>query len=288
MKSPMKGEAKAQNSARDVRDEFRKLLNFDIVATLARMRDANGKVILNSDDLFAMLPQYANHPEQRIHLGPMLYPVAAEITDSLYAILLKSAVTEDDTVVFTAGGSATGKTSILRTAGKTPGVSFIVDTTFSNIARAMSQVELALESGRKAEIHYVYRDFRESVIGMIRRALDPKSGRIVPVDDMGRTHFGAQRAVLELWERYQDNPRVGVKLHENVNGKLRQIKEEVFLERLYASIDSLQELGQIILDEIREIQDFQRKDPNESDDAGGARIQISEAFYEAARSKAKR
>jgi hypothetical protein len=151
----------------------------------------------------------------------------------------------------------------------------------------MSQVKVALQSGRKVEIHYGYRDFRESVIGMVQRALDPKSGRIVPVDDMARTHFGAQRAVLEVWEFYQDNPRIGIKLHENVGGKLRQIKEELFLERLYESIDSLQESGQGTLDEIRESQDSQAKGPHEGHDAGGPRIHISEAFYEAARSKVK-
>ena len=57
----------------------------------------------------------------------------------MYARLLTSEVGDNDTVVFTAGGSATGKTSILRAAGKTPGVSFIVDTTFSNVVRAMRE-----------------------------------------------------------------------------------------------------------------------------------------------------
>lgn len=147
------GPRKTRFSPQNIREEFQELLNRDISATLAGMQGANGKVVLNSDDLFRMLPLYANQPGQRFLLGPILYPVAAEFTDRIYAHLLQSEFTDDDTIIFTAGGSATGKTSILRTAGKPPGVGFIVDTTFSNVDRAVSQIERALGSGRKVEIH---------------------------------------------------------------------------------------------------------------------------------------
>jgi hypothetical protein len=274
-------------SVENIGREFRKLLYRDVAASIHGMQDPNGKVILNSDDLFKMLPRYADNPDQRIHLGPVLYPIAAKFTDLIYSRLLKIKVSKDDTVIFTAGGSATGKTSILRTAGKTPGVSFVVDTTFSNAKRAISQVNRALRSERKVEIHYVYRDFRESVIGMVQRALDPKSGRIVPVDDMARTHFGAQRTILDALERYQDEPRVSTKLKENVGGKLRQINVESFVKRLFESVDFLQKWGQSVLDEIRENKDLQGENSPEGDDPRRARIPFSKAFYEAARSKAQ-
>ena len=122
----------------------------------------------------------------------------------------KLMVSDSQTLVLETAHSATGKSSILRTAGSTPGVSFIVDTTFSNTARSMLQVDGALKSGRRVEIRFVDRAFRDSVLGMVERALDPNSGRIVPIDDMARTHFGAQRSILEACERFQSEKPLAI------------------------------------------------------------------------------
>src|ERR1700677_3356914 len=212
---------------------------------------SEGKVVLNSDDLFKMLPRYDKNPEERLFLGPLLYPVARKFTDYVYKKLLEAPLGKDDTVVFTAGGSATGKSTILRAASGKPGVDFVVDTTFSDPVRAMAQVEKALASGRKVEIHYVYRDFSESVRAMLKRALDPQSGRIVPIDDMARTHYGAQRSVLTTLEDYQDNESVSIKLNElGTDGKLRTLDEKDFAGLLHGSVDKLQKSGQHVLDEF--------------------------------------
>lgn len=252
------------------------------------MRDPiSGKIILNSDDLFRMLPRYEARPADRMFLGPLLYPVARDFTDATYARLLARPATSDDTIVFTAGGSATGKSSILRSAGRKRGVDFVVDTTFSNVQRALNQVNLALAAGRKVEIYYVHRDFRESAIAMIERALDPASGRIVPIDDMARTHFGAQRSVLEAIVNYWEEPRVLIELRANSAGKLRQLSEEEFARKLHPSVDALAELGQSVLNEFRENQDQQGRSRDPDHDARGESLYFSEAFYEAARSQTK-
>ena len=80
----------------------------DLAATLDRMRNPAGKIILNSDDLFKFLPRYETHPAERIHLGPLLYPVARAFTDRIFRHLLARKFRDNDTVIFTAGGSATG------------------------------------------------------------------------------------------------------------------------------------------------------------------------------------
>jgi hypothetical protein len=266
--------------------EFDARLRADLDETIERMRDAeSGKIVLNSDDLFRILPRYEAHPEERMVLGPLLYPTARDFTDEIYACLLNRPFGENDTVVFTAGGSATGKSSILRSACENLGVAFIVDTTFSNAARALDQVDRALASGRKVEIHYVYREFRDSITGMIHRALDRRSGRIVPVDDMARTHFGAQRALLQVMRKYLEDPRVSVILSENVGGKLRPLSELRFGALLHGSVDALAKLGQAVLDEFREIQKGRWHPDGADHDAGGGDLHFSKAFYEAARSK---
>ena len=268
--------------------EFQRLLNADVDATLDRLRDARGTVVLNSDDLFKVLPRYEANVEERKFLGPLLYEVAKEFTDQIYARLLARPVGENNEVVFTAGGSATGKSTILRTEGPRPEVDFIVDTTFSNVERALSQVDRALASGRQVRIYYVYRDFLESLRSMLERAQNPLVGRVVPVDDMARTHFGAQGAVLEAVDKYQQNGRVEISLNANTGaGKLELMDEKRFFELLYPSVDSLQEKGQILLDELRRNSRSRRGDDGEDHDPAGQDLFVSEALYEAARSKAK-
>src|SRR5687767_11931107 len=94
----------------EAREEFKRLLEEDVGKTLDSMRDPkSGRIILNSDDLFRIYPTYAAQVDQRFRLGPILYPTAKKFTDETFEALLKTEVTEDaDTVVFTAGGSATG------------------------------------------------------------------------------------------------------------------------------------------------------------------------------------
>ena len=271
-----------------LRREFSELLRKDVEGTLGRLRDRGGRVVLNSDDLFKILARYEANPPDRKWLGPLLYPVAAEFTDEIYERLLSRPVDANDTVVFTAGGSATGKSTILRTAGRRQGVDFIVDTTFSNAGRALWQVKKALASGRKVEIYYVYRKFAESVRAMLKRALDPESGRIVPIDDMARTHFGAQRAILEALMQYQDDGSVSIVLYENGSGgKLNALSVEEFSRRLHPSIDKLQRIGQRVLNEFFESETGRRSGHGGDQDSRGKGLHVSPEFYEAARSKAQ-
>jgi hypothetical protein len=151
---------------------------------------------------------------------------------------------------------------------------------------AMAQVEKALARKRKVEIHYVYRDFAESVKAMLKRALDPKSGRIVPIDDMARTHHGAQLSVLEAMERYQNDARVLIELNENETGRdLVVLDEKGFYDHLHHSIDKLKQTGQSILDELYNKKRAKWRGIGKDHDAGREKLYLSKALYEAARSK---
>ena len=252
------------------------------------MRDRSGRIVLNADDLFKMLPEYEANPADRKILGPMLYPTARKFTDEIYERLLSQPLGSEDTIMLTAGGSATGKSTILRTDGRRPGVEFILDTTFSNTERGLLQIEKALEAGRKVEIQYVYRGFKSLVIAMLRRALDPASGRIVPIDDMARTHFGAQRAILAALARFQDDGRVAIVLKENGrDGKLRILSEKKFARKLHPSVDRLQKVGRHVLDKFFRKERGKRRDDGDDQNAGGKKLHVSQDFYEAARSKAQ-
>jgi hypothetical protein len=265
----------------EIQRRFAELLESDPQAVLDATRDSGGHVVLNADDLFKRWPEYEANSLARRWLGPLLYPVARKFTDHLYAELLHSAPTTGNTVIFTAGGGASGKSTVLRAQANRPEVDFVVDTTFSDSPRAIAQIEAALGASREVEINYVHRNFEEAVHGMIERALDPKVGRIVPIDDLAKTHFGAQRTIFAILERYEEEPRVAIRLWKSLpDNKVRTLTLVGLFKRRLPDIDALQKQGQTVLDET-----FAEANQNPTGQWGGLCGQRT--FYEAARSKAQ-
>jgi hypothetical protein len=264
----------------EIQKQFSDLLDND-PKILDYMRDNGGHVVLNADDLFKRWPEYAENPTSRRWLGPLLYEVARNFIDFLFAKLLKQSPTTGTNVIFTAGGGASGKSTILRAQVDRPEVDFVVDTTFSDSARSIKQIDTALGAGRQVEINYVYRDFEDAVRGMIERALDPKVGRIVPIDDMARTHSGAQETVFAVIERYEEDPRVAVRLWESLpKNTIKPLSLRGLIARQLPEIDELQKLGQCVLNEC-----FEEAIRNPVGQWKG--LQSDRPFYEAARSKAQ-
>lgn len=265
----------------EIQNRFAGLLDGDPRAVLDSTRDDGGHVVLNADDLFKCWPMYRDNPKARRWLGPLLYPVARNFIDRLYAELLGSAPTTGTTVIFTAGGGASGKSTILRAQANRPEVDFVVDTTFSDPQRAIDQIEAALSAGREVEVNYVYRDFEDSVRGMIERALDRRVGRIVPIDDLARTHSGAQETIFIILDLYEDEPRVAIRLWKSLpGGKVRTLTLKGLIERRLPDIDVLQKRGQSVFDET--FADSIQNPTGQWKGLGG-----EGSFYEAARSKAQ-
>lgn len=255
--------------------EFTAQLNRDMMKTLSPLRDPRGRVVLNADDLFSQHPLYRESHEARKFLGPALYPVARDFTNRAYLRLLSVPLGSDDIVVSTAGGGASGKSTVLRAEAKRLGVEFIVDTTLSGYARAFWQISAALDVGRKVNIHYVYRPFEDCVRGMLERALDPKVGRVVPVDDLARTHNGSQQTIIQLLSDLSGDDRVRLRSWENVGvNQAARMSAAMFAERIHPSVDVLKERGQDTLDAIY-------KEKDRFWNAG----KIPEELYQAASSK---
>lgn len=266
----------------ETRKQFAALLAADPASVLDATRDGGGHVVLNADDLFKRWPPYREDPRARRWLGPVLYEVGKNFIDRLFTELLVQVPTTGNTVVFTAGGGASGKSTILRAQANRPEVDFVVDTTFSNTTRAIQQIDAALGAGRLVEVNYVYRDFKEAVVGMIKRALDPNVGRIVPIDDLARTHFGAQETIFTLLQRYENEPRVAILLWQSLpNNRVKSFALSGLVTRILPEIDELQKLGQTILDEAFETADHDPTGQWQGLSGDGS-------FYEAARSKAQK
>lgn len=286
---PLRKRRFSQSDCAKIAHRFRHFLDEHATAALDKMRHER-KITLNSDDLFLLCREYEANPNQRATLGPQLYATARRFIDRTYKQLLARRPRTSTTVVFTAGGSATGKSTILRAAGKRSGVDFLVDTTFSDTERALAQIDRALQAGRKVEVYFVHRDFRDCVISMLARA--QRAGRLVPIDDMARTHYGAPRAVLAALEKYQEDKRVLIRLFKNEGSRrLSQLTLRDFESAIAQSVDDLRDLGESVLDEFcassrRKGQSRSRH--NQNSDVRRKDVRIPFAILKAARSKAKK
>ncbi|MEI6492255.1 MAG: hypothetical protein WCO94_06880 [Verrucomicrobiota bacterium] len=234
------------------KEKFRK----DPELALKRFFKGRSIPILSADALMEESDDYSSGPNGRRSYGAALYEIAAHQTDLAYAKLLNRPVEDGrDTVVFTAGGSASGKSSVLAVGALPKSAELVFDTTFSTPARAMGQVKRALQNSRKVHICYVYREFGVCVRAMLGRALNPKNGRVVNVGTMAKTHSGARDSVNQALVAYAENPDVTFAFF-----RLRSTGLIVLTPREYATlpiqnIDTLRARGDSLIDEIHRNQD---------------------------------
>ncbi|MBR4878055.1 MAG: zeta toxin family protein, partial [Rhodocyclaceae bacterium] len=126
----------------------------------------------------------------------------------------------DALVVFTAGGSGSGKSSAIgRALSEGTAVADItLDGTFSKLTKARNRVQAALDSGRKVAIRYVYCAPENAAKLAIGRAI--RHGRPVPVSVMAETHSQALQTVRAIAEDFKGDERVMVIAIDNNGNKV--------------------------------------------------------------------
>lgn len=131
-------------------------------------------------------------------------------------------------VVFTAGGAGSGKsTSVSRIQEVqllVDQAQIVFDTTMSN-EQAIELVRMALSTGRRVTIVYVYRRPEDAFAGMIGRARD--TGRPVSLTNFISTHLGAPRTILALQRRFQrqvTGGQLNIRVIDNT-GRLEDARE---------------------------------------------------------------
>lgn len=129
------------------------------------------------------------------------------------------------------GGSGAGKTSGLRLL-KEQGISpddyaIIYDTNSNNIKGTTRRIDAIINSGRKPEMLYVYREPVEAFEnGVIKRM--QTQGRVVPVENHVSTHLGSQDVITQVAAKYGDN--VAITAVDNSRGAGKAV--EVPLEEI--------------------------------------------------------
>lgn len=145
------------------------------------------------------------------------HEAASAFAKDYYKKLLANPETKDKPVLITGGGAGAGKTSSLTKLGSLDNYAAVNDTNLTTLHSAESRIEPALQSGRKVQIAYVYRDPVDAFTnGNIPRG--QKIGRIVTILHHADTHVGSLDTIKQVAEKYKDNPNVEIKVIDNSHG----------------------------------------------------------------------
>jgi hypothetical protein len=148
--------------------------------------------ILNADDAATLFDRYNASP---LTMRTVVHPAATELRDSL----LQERLAEDappgkNFVLFTAGGNATGKSTIALLSGAASAAHAVFDSTLSNPDEARKLVNQTLAAGKEVHIYHVSRPLDETLYGMIERSKG--EGRVVSIPQLLRS---TQHSAATVW-----------------------------------------------------------------------------------------
>lgn len=174
---------------------------------IERYLQENGN-ILDADRAKELFPLFTESRQTRIRHLTAVYEPAQQLIDLIYNRKLQSA-DKDALVIFTAGGPACGKSSLVESIRETIQTAHLtMDGTLSDLSRAIKNINLALNANCLVAVFFVYRHFPDAVEGAIQRALSSESFRPVPVRIVAGKYFGALHTTSTLYAEFRQNPRV--------------------------------------------------------------------------------
>jgi len=184
--------------------------------------DSQGGKILSTDIARELSPDYLNNRS----LSANVHEPASAFIKERYADILRQPPGPGETpsVLFTAGGTGSGKSTALDGLIDTQSFQVVFDTNMSKFPSAVTKIDQALAAGKSVDIAMVYRDPLEafqngSLTRAIRQAEEFATGRTVPLNDHIDTHRGSLNVVGKLAEKYKDNPNVNIQAIDNSRGK---------------------------------------------------------------------
>ena len=165
----------------------------------------------NPDNAADLFPDYCSSPENLAKYRTAVAGAAGWVSDEAF----KERLAEPDEipVLFTAGGTASGKSTI---AGPAADAGLIVfDSTLSNTDLSKQRLQEALGSGRHVEVCYIYRDPGEAWSAGKTRTEEEGAGRTLTTQVHASTHEGAAKTLEQLTRDFSNNPQVEFRFFEN-------------------------------------------------------------------------
>ncbi len=200
--------------------------------------------VLNADNAATLFYDYVADP---VKYREAVHQAATEIRDRLFARkLAEEAPVGKNFVLFTAGGNASGKSTITQLAGSSEAAHVVYDSTLANLDRARQLVQQALASHKPVAIQHVSRPIDEAFRGMLERSRS--EGRVVSIRQMLKSQRASANTVQVLQREFAGNPRVKFRFYDNRGGAARETSRSSVLKS-YA--ESRHQLNEILDSEYR-------------------------------------
>lgn len=192
----------------------------------AQLADSEGGKILSTDTARELFPGYLADRTR----SQAVHEPASWIIRQLYAEALdqKPTAGAENKILWTAGGTGAGKTSVVKRllGAERESAHRVYDTNIANFKSGKAKIDQGLAKGFGSDVVYVDRDPTEALVkGALTRAMDQEarygSGRTVPIADHVNTHVDANQVIRQLAAHYADEPRVRIQILDNRNGKDR-------------------------------------------------------------------
>ena len=189
-----------------------------------KIKDTQGGRVLDVDIARELVPGYKPEEAGKVH------EEASAIIKQRYTELLQEPVEKgkEPFVLFTAGGSGSGKTTAIRTTldGLRGKADIVYEGMMSKVESSVKKIDQALESGRDVHIAYVHRDPVDAWHSVLDRA--EETGRTVPLDAHAEAHSSVQTTIEKLQDIYKDTPQVVFHAIDNNQGpgKAREVPFE--------------------------------------------------------------
>ena len=188
----------------------------ELAQEYAAMDGTDGGHLIDVDRIRELSPEYRADRSR----ANDIHAAASKFSQQLYEHALAQPVGEGGrrpVVVFTAGGSGSGKSTAIGKLLGAGNADITLDGTFSKLDKARNRVQAALDSGRDVEIRYVFRAPEKAAETAIGRAI--RHGRPVPVSVMAENHVQALQTVRTIAKNFKGDKRVMIIAIDNNGDK---------------------------------------------------------------------
>lgn len=217
-------------------DKTRLQLAKDPDGFVAEYRKQFGNVFA-ADDAAELFDAYGKSEESRAGLHQAIHESSRWLRDAAFDKALADPKSPKR-VIFTSGGSASGKSTVVPQLLK-EGDSLVYDSTLSDLRGAQESIEKVLSAGKRVVIAHVRRDIEDSFRANLERAQSGAGrGRTTNITAMVRSHRGADEVISELAERYAKNPKVSIIAFDNKAGGPVQVNPSNLQKRDYTGVDA--------------------------------------------------
>ena len=226
------------NRAEDIGAKLQERVDADFegaVADYNKLKGTKGGRVLDTDIARELSPEYRADRSRSMEV----HEAASDFIQRNFEARMAQEG-EGEIVAFMAGGGGAGKSSAEELLSPIlDDASMILDGTLSSYDKAERNVRLALDSGRKVAILYVYRDPVDALkFGVLTRAMT--GGRTVPIDALVKGHAGSSTVVRKLQAKFGDDPNFKLHVVDNSRGKNNAV------------LSDLESITPVIIDGLKE------------------------------------